>query len=154
MTSRILTIHRILEGVPAKNQEAMILFVDFSNMGQTLLTFGLPKETVADIMTLYKNTMKTRDYFDIIVGVLQGDTLAPYFFIIRLGYVLRTSIHEMKDNGLKLTREKLKVPCTKNYWRGLRRWHSTSGKYVRPSRYPATEFGTRSYWHRPPCQRA
>ena len=32
-----------------------------------------------------------RDYFDIVAGVLQGDTLAPYLFIIYLGYVLRTS---------------------------------------------------------------
>ena len=31
------------------------------------------------------------DYFDIVAGVLQGDTLAPYLFIICLDYVLRTS---------------------------------------------------------------
>ena len=32
------------------------------------------------------------DYFNIVVGVLQGDTLAPYLFIICLDYVLRMSI--------------------------------------------------------------
>ena len=37
--------------------------------------------------------------------VLQGDTLAPYFFIICLDYELRTSIDKMKENGYKLTKE-------------------------------------------------
>ena len=46
------------------------------------------------------------DYFDIVAGVLQGDTLAPYLFIICLDYVLRTSINIMKDNSFKLTKER------------------------------------------------
>ena len=45
------------------------------------------------------------DYFDIVAGVLQGDTLAPYLFIISLDYMLRTSIDIMKDNGFKLAKE-------------------------------------------------
>ena len=54
-TSQILTIRRILEGVCAKNLESTILFVNFSNMDQILLAYGLTKETVAAIMVLYKN---------------------------------------------------------------------------------------------------
>ena len=46
------------------------------------------------------------DYFDIVAGVLQGDTLALYLFIICLDYVLRTSIDKMKDNGFKLTKQR------------------------------------------------
>ena len=46
------------------------------------------------------------DYFNIVTGVLQGDTLAPYLFIICLDYVLRTSIDKMKDNSFKLTKER------------------------------------------------
>ena len=56
-------------------------------------------------MMLYKNTkVKVRspdgdtDFFDIVVGFLQGDPLAPYLFIICLDYVLRTSIDLMKEN--------------------------------------------------------
>ena len=121
-TSQILTIRRILEGVRAKNLEATILFVDFSKvfdsihrgrMEQILLAYSLPKETVAVILMLYKNTkIKVRspdgdaDYFDIVANVLQGDTLAPYLFIICLDYVLRTSIDKIKENGLKLTKER------------------------------------------------
>ena len=44
------------------------------------------------------------DYFDIVAGVLQGDTSAPYLFITCLDYVLRTSIDIMKDNGFKLAK--------------------------------------------------
>ena len=35
------------------------------------------------------------EYFDIVAGVLQVDTLAPYLFIICLDYVLRTSIDKI-----------------------------------------------------------
>ena len=45
-------------------------------------------------------------YFDIIAGVLQGDTLDPYLFIIFLDYVLRTAIDKIKENGFKLTKER------------------------------------------------
>ena len=73
-------------------------------MEQILLAYGLPKETVAAITILYRNTkVKVRspdgdtDYFDIVAGVLQGDTLAPYLFITCLDYVLRTSIDKITD---------------------------------------------------------
>ena len=46
------------------------------------------------------------DYFDIVAGVLQGDTLASYLFIICLDYVLRTSIDKIKENGFKLTKKR------------------------------------------------
>ena len=84
--SQILTIRRILEGVRAKNQQAAILFIDFTKafdsihrgkMEQILLAYGLSEEIVAAIMMLYRNTkVKVRspdgdtDYFDIVTGVL------------------------------------------------------------------------------------
>ena len=81
-------------------------------MEQILLDYGLPKETVAAIMILYRNTkVKVRfdgdtDYLDIVADVLQGNTLAPYLFIIYLDYVLRTTIDKIKENGFKLTKER------------------------------------------------
>ena len=82
-------------------------------MEQILLTYGLPKETVAAIMMLYRNTKVKvcspdgdTDYFDIVAGVLQGDTLATYLFTICLDYKLTTSIDKMKDNSFKLTKER------------------------------------------------
>ena len=81
-------------------------------MEQILQAYGLPKETVAAITILYRNTkVKVRsldgdtEYFDIVAGVLQGDTLAPYLFIICLDYVLRTSIDKTRENGFELTKK-------------------------------------------------
>ena len=82
-------------------------------MEQILLAYGIPKETVAAIMIPYRNTkVKVRsphgdtDHFDIVAGVLQGDTIAPYLFIICLDYVLRKSIDKIKENGFKLPKKK------------------------------------------------
>ena len=75
-------------------------------MEQILLAYSLPKETVAGITILYRNTkLKVRspdgdtEYFD---------TLAPYLFIICLDYMLRTSIDKIKENGFELTKKRSK----------------------------------------------
>ena len=82
-------------------------------MEQILLAYGRPKETVAAITILYRNTkLKVSspdgdtEYFDIVTGVLRGDTLAPYLFIICLDYVLRTSIDKIRENGFELTKKR------------------------------------------------
>ena len=108
-------------------------------------------------MILYRNTkVKVRspdgdtEYFDI-VAVLQGDTLAPYLFIIGLDYVLRTSFD--KIDKLRADKEKKqKIPRKNNYRRRLRQWHSDTGKYTQPSRNTTAYFGTSNRRHRPPCQ--
>ena len=129
MTSQILTICQILEDIHAKNLEATISFFDFTKafdsihrgrMEQILLAYGFPKETISAIMMLYKN-MKVKilspnvdtDYFDIEAGMLQGDTLVPYLFIICLDDVLRTSIDKIKENTFKLTKERSRRYPTK-----------------------------------------
>ena len=81
---------------------ATLLFVDFTKafdsihrgkMKQILLAYGLPKETVAAITILYRNTkVKVRspdgntEYIDIVAGVLQGDTFSsiPLYHLSRL----------------------------------------------------------------------
>ena len=99
--------------------QTTILFVDFTKafdsihrgkMEQILIAYGIPKET---IMILSRNNkVKVRspdgdtDYFYIVAGVLQGDTLAPYHFIICIDYVLRTSIDKIKENGFELTKKR------------------------------------------------
>ena len=116
---QILTVRRVIEGVRAKNLQAVLLFVDFSKafdsihrgkMKKILLAYGIPLETVNAIMALYNNSKAMvrspdgdTEFFKILAGVLQGDTLAPFLFIICLDYILRISIDKIPQNGLILT---------------------------------------------------
>ena len=131
-TSQILTIHRIHEGVRAKNLQAKLLFVFFTKTFDSI-TEGRwnksykhtadPKKTVAAMTIPNRNSkVKVRspdgdtEYLEIVAGVLQGDTLAQYLFIICLDYVLRTSINKIRENGFELTKnKKQKVPRKNNY---------------------------------------
>ena len=78
------------------------------------------------------------DYFNIVAGVLQKDTLAPFLFIICLDYVLRMSIDKMKDNGVKLTKERSRRYPTQTITDVDYADDSASGKYTRLSRNPVT----------------
>ena len=41
-------------------------------------------------------------YFSIKAGILQGDTLAPFIFIIVVDYVLRMSVDTIVNKGLEI----------------------------------------------------
>ena len=107
-TGQILTIRRLIEGVKSKNVPVILLFIDFSKafdsidrlkLKYILSAYGIPKETINAIMILYTNTramVRSPDgdtpFFDITTGVLQGDTLAPYLFIICLDYIMNIDL--------------------------------------------------------------
>ena len=73
-------------------------------MRKIRLAYKIPEVTVKAIMMFYTNTSSMvrspdgdTDLFEITSGVLQGDTLAPYLFIICLDYALRRSLDANKD---------------------------------------------------------
>ena len=70
------------------------------------VSFGLVGFYGILVSTIVGCIMPNPFYFDIVVGMQQGDTLAPYLFIICLDYKLRTSIDIIKDNGFKLAMER------------------------------------------------
>ena len=64
-------------------------------------------------MMLYKNTqpmVRSPDgdtsFFKITTGVLQGDTLAPFLFIVCLDYVLKNSLDINSNIGFTLSQRK------------------------------------------------
>ena len=109
-----------------------LLLVNFSKafdsirrgkMEQIFLAYGLPKESIINKMFLYKNKKamfsspnSDTDFFGITTRVLQGDTLAPFLFIICQDYLLRTSINLMKGNGLIVKKAKVDNIPPKLLW--------------------------------------
>ena len=102
---QILAIRRILEECKIGNRAAAIVFVDFSKafdsinreaLFHILELYGIPAPLIKAIRLLYDSSYAKvqtadglTDFFRTLLGVLQGDTLAPFLFIIVLDYVLR-----------------------------------------------------------------
>ena len=97
-TSHILALHRIVDELKTHDMEAILTFIDFrkafdsidrGRMFQILIAYGIPPDIVAAISVMYENTSASvitpegkTEQFAIDTGVLQGDTLAPFLFII------------------------------------------------------------------------
>ena len=115
---QILTLRRIIEGVKDGNLPAIITFIDFKKafdtihrgkMMKILRAYGIPPTILRAIEKMYTNTQAKvitpdgeTEQFEITAGVLQGDTLAPFLFIIVLDFALRRAI-EGKEEELGFT---------------------------------------------------
>ena len=116
--SQILTLRRIIEGFKAKNLTAVMIFIDFKKafdsihrgkMMEILAAYGLPSKIVDAIAIMYDSTTArvvspdgNTDYFKILAGVQQGDTLAPFLFILVLDYAMRKAIAMNENLGFTL----------------------------------------------------
>ena len=74
-------------------------------MIQILRAYDIPELLTTAIDNIYSRTKAKiispdgeTDYFDILADVLQGDTLAPYLFIIVLDYAMRQAMQGSEDN--------------------------------------------------------
>ena len=99
-TAHILALRRLIEGVQSHNLKAVITFVDFKKafdsihrdrMFKILRAYDIPEKLVQAIALMYQNTRAkvitpdgNTELFEILAGVIQGDTLAPYLFAIVL----------------------------------------------------------------------
>lgn len=88
--------------------EAVMTFIDFKKaldsihrgkMMRILKAYGIPPNLLQAIEMMYTNTKAKvlspdgeTEMFDITTGVLQGDTLAPFLFIIVLDYAMRKAM--------------------------------------------------------------
>ena len=125
--AHILALRRIIEGVRRNNLKARLLFVDFkkafdsihrSKMLKILVAYGIPEIVTILIGKMYEETKAKvlspdgeTDLFNIQAGVLQGDTLAPYLFVIVIDYVMRTAIGESTEMGFTIhPRKSRRIP--------------------------------------------
>ena len=121
--SHILALRRLIEGVKAHHRKAVILYVDFKKafdsihrgkMLKILKAYDIPPNILKAIAILYDNTRARvispdgeTEYFDITTGILQGDTLAPYLFVIVLDYVMHQTLEGREEElGFQLERRK------------------------------------------------
>ena len=113
---QILALRRIIEGVKANNLAAVLVFIDFKKafdtihrgkMMKILKAYGIPPNILRAIEAMYSGTSAKvltpdgeTETFEITAGVLQGDTLAPYLFVIVLDYALRMALADGKEEEL------------------------------------------------------
>ena len=116
--SQILCLRRLIEESNASKLDLALVFVDFSKafdsvdrskMFEILGLYGIPEEIVAAIKVMYTDstsTVMTTDGetqpFSTLAGILQGDTLAPFLFIMVVDYVMRVSIDTISEKGYQL----------------------------------------------------
>ena len=96
-----------MEGAKSENIPLYITFIDFKKafdsidrdmMFAILRHYGIPQKIVDAIRILYDNSKsqvyvdgKLSEPFQITTGVLQGDVLAPFLFIIVIDYISKLS---------------------------------------------------------------
>ena len=122
-SAHILALRRLIEGVKSHNRKAIIVFVDFKkafdsiHRGQVmkiLKAYDIPPKLLSMIAKFYENTRArvitpdgTTEFFNILAGVLQGDTLAPYLFVIVLDFVMRKAFEGNEEElGFHLNRRR------------------------------------------------
>ena len=122
-TSHILALRRILEEVRKNNLPAVLIFLDFKKafdsinramMFKILKAYGIPPRVLNAIKAMYTGTRAKvvtehgdSDEVEITAGVLHGDTLAPFLFVITLDYALRKAINgKGADLGFTLSPRK------------------------------------------------
>ena len=119
-----------MEEAQINHMPAVLDFVDFrkafdsvsrERLFDILAACGVPQEMIKAIRAACTNTTAlvitedgSTEIFSIEAGVLQGDTLAPYLFIIVIDYVMRTSTKNRGSLGLTLT-QRLSRRCPATY---------------------------------------
>ena len=118
----VLSIRRLFETVQhTKDARLVAIFVDFckafdsvswDQMEAILYAYQVPSELVLAIMSLYRGAQavildETSEFsddskIDLSVGVLQGDTLAPFLFVLVMDFVLRNAM--VDSLGVQITK--------------------------------------------------
>jgi exonuclease III len=123
---QILSLRRVIEGATKYQTSAVVVFVDFRrafdsvdrrSLGEVLAAYRVHPRLATGIMALYQDTSASvltsdgvTDDFCTSSGVLQGDTLAPFLFVLLLDWVLRVAIPNDSHGILVKRRVGRRVP--------------------------------------------
>jgi hypothetical protein len=111
--TQILALRRVIEEARVHQSSLVVVFVDFRKafdsvargaLPLVLRAYNVPQQLVSAIMAMHQNTTAAvmtpdgpSDLFSTSSGVLQGDTLAPFLFVLVLDWVLRTGLPTSGD---------------------------------------------------------
>ncbi len=117
----------IMEGFKDHQLPLAVTFIDFKKafdsinrtvMFSILRHYGIPEAVVSAIQALYNNSRSAvmvdgniSDPFDISTGVLQGDVLAPFVFIIVVDYLLKRATAEVESGVVTHPRRSRRYPA-------------------------------------------
>ena len=119
----VLAVRRLFESVRMAQDERLVaVFVDFckafdsvswDQMEAILYAYQVPRELVLAVMSVYRGAQAVildecgevteEARIDLSVGVLQGDTLAPFLFILVIDFVLRKA--RVDSLGVQITKK-------------------------------------------------
>lgn len=124
--TQILALRRIIEEARVHQSSLVVVFVDFRKafdsvargaLPLVLQAYNVPQQLVSAIMAMYQDTTAAvltpdgpSDLFSTTSGVLQGDTLAPFLFVLVMDWVLRTGLPTAEDGFLLCRRTSRRHP--------------------------------------------
>ena len=124
---QIHILRRVLEGFRDYQLSFVVTFIDFKKafdsinrnvMFAVLRHYGIPEAVVNAISVLYKNSKSAvmvdgglSDPFDITTGVLQGDVLAPFLFVVLVDYLLKRATSQLDSGAVTHPRRSRRHPA-------------------------------------------
>ena len=136
----------------------VVTFIDFKKAFDSinrkvifaiLRHYGIPEAVINTISVLYKNSKSAvmldggqSDPFEVTTGVLQGDVLAPFLFVVLVDYLLKKATLQLDSAVVTHPRR----PSQVIKWTGFCRWHRLAWILNLSSTGPADQNSRSSIW--------